>query len=128
MVVPYGWVPKRPGPTELKGIAMNSATARAASSKSPKRIQEAATRTAQTQQELLVVEAELQLGNTVLGRSSLPAEQEDDFRKAVKQNVVVEEKVGEAAEELQEVTELLEAEVSERQRLERELERTRPSF
>ena len=106
---------------------MNSATAHTASCESPNPIEEAASRTAQIQQELLVAEAELQLANTVLGRSSLPAEQADDVRKAVKQNVVIEEKVGEAAEDLQEVTELLEAEVSERQRLERQLEQSRSS-
>jgi phosphoglycerate-specific signal transduction histidine kinase len=91
----------------------------------PKPIEEAASKTAQIQQELQVAEAELQLTNTVLGRAELPAQQEDDARKAVAQNVVIEEKVGEAAEDLQEVTELLQAEVSERERLERQLEQGR---
>lgn len=104
---------------------MNSATSNPAAAQPPKPIEQAATKTAQVQQELLVAEAELQLTNTVLGRPSPPAQQEDDLRKAVAQNGVIEEKVGEAAEELQEVSELLSAEISERQRLERQLEQGR---
>jgi hypothetical protein len=105
---------------------MNSATDITAT-EPPKPIEEAAAKTAQIQQELLVAEAELQLTNTVLGRAKLPPQQEDDARKAVAQNVVIEEKVGEAAEDLQEVTELLQAEASERERLERQLEQCRPA-
>lgn len=101
---------------------MDSSTDSAASAQSPAPIEEAANRTAQIQQELSIAEAELQLTNTVLGRAAPPAQQEDDVGKAVAQNVVIEEKVGEAAGDLQEVTELLQAEVSERQRLERERE------
>jgi transcriptional regulator GlxA family with amidase domain len=100
---------------------MNSATANTGSTESPKSIEEAASRTVQIKEELLVAEAELALTNTVLGRSSPRAEQENDASKAVRQNVAIEEKVGEAAEDLQEVTELLEAEGRERQRLERQL-------
>jgi len=44
-------------------------------------------------------------------------------RKALAQNAVVEEKVMGAAEELHDVKELLEEEIAERHRLERELER-----
>jgi phosphoglycerate-specific signal transduction histidine kinase len=105
---------------------MNSATDTAATG-SPTPIEEAAARSAQIQQDLLVAEAELQLTNTVLGRAKAPDHHEDDVKKAVAQNVAIEEKVGEAAQDLQEVTELLQAEVCERERLEQELEQSRSS-
>lgn len=103
---------------------MDASTDNAAGAESPRPIEEAATKTAQVQQELSIAEAELELTNTVLGRT-VPQQQEDDVRKAVAQNIVIEEKVGEAAEDLQHVTELLQSEVSERERLERELEQSR---
>jgi hypothetical protein len=75
----------------------------------PEPIEEAASRAAQVQQELAVAEAELHLTNTVLSRALADRDKKEDVRKAVEHNAVIEEKVGEAAEELQEVTELLRA-------------------
>ena len=103
---------------------MDSGTSRSAPDEAPKPIEQAAARTAQIQEDLAVVEAELNLTNAILGDAWPDAgENEDDVKKAVRQNAAIEEKVGEAAEELQEVTDLLHEEISQRQRLERELER-----
>lgn len=72
-------------------------------------------------QELQVASAELHLTNTAL-ESSLPAAvKRGDVAKALAQNAALEEKVSDAAEDLQTVTELLEEEVAERARLEGEL-------
>lgn len=101
---------------------MNSATDGAPAGPTQKPIEEAASKTAQIQQDLVIAEAELELTNTVLGRALPQVAANDDVKKAVAQNASIEEKVGEAAQDLQQVKELLEAEVSERQRLERELE------
>lgn len=103
---------------------MGADTSSAAVGELPKPIEEAAAKASQVQQDLAVAEAELNLTNTVLGRARDDAEESrEDVRKAVRQNAATEEKVGGAAEELQEVTELLQEEISERERLEQELER-----
>jgi hypothetical protein len=91
-----------------------------------KPIEQAAEKTGQVQQDLAVAEAELHLTNTVLERALADPAKQGDVKKAVDQNTAIEERVGDAAEELQEVTELLNAEVSERQRLEQELKRRAP--
>lgn len=106
---------------------MTSRTSNATGAKPTRPIERAAAKTAEVQQELAVAEAELHLTNTVLGRALPDPEKQGDVRKAVEQNSAIEERVGEAAEELQEVRDLLHAEVSERQRLELELERRAPS-
>jgi len=105
---------------------MDADTSSDAVAEPPKPIEEAAARTSQVQRDLAVAEAELSLTNTVLGQSwqqQDAREGREDVRKAVQQNAAIEEKVGDAAEELQEVTELLQEEISERERLEQELER-----
>jgi hypothetical protein len=102
---------------------MNSARKSAASAHRSKPIEEAAAKAGQVQQDLAVAEAELHLTNTVIGRTLPEVSRQGDLKKAVDQNSAIEDKVGDAAEELQEVTELLEAEACERERLERELER-----
>lgn len=73
------------------------------------------------QQELQVASAELHLTNAALTENLPPAIKRGDVAKALAQNAVLEEKVADAAEDLQTVTEMLEEEVAERQRLEREL-------
>lgn len=84
---------------------------------------QAKAKTEQVKEDLHVAGAELHLSSTALGRN-LPEEQKQgDVRKALEQNAVIEEKVIGAAEELHDVKELLEEEIAERHRLERELER-----
>jgi hypothetical protein len=79
-------------------------------------------KTSRIQQQLAVAGAELGLTNAVLDRK-LPesVKRSSDVQRALSQNEVVEEKVQEAADELQVVTALLKEEVAERERLEREL-------
>lgn len=81
-------------------------------------------KTGRIQQRLAVAGAELELTNSVLDRS-LPdsVKSSNDVQRALSQNGVIEEKVQEAAEELQVVKDLLQEEVAERERLERELAR-----
>jgi phosphoglycerate-specific signal transduction histidine kinase len=78
-------------------------------------------KTGTVKDELAVAGAELHLTNTALNRS-LPTEAKNgDVGKALEQNGKVQEKVNQAAEDLAEVTELLEEEIQQRQRLEAEL-------
>jgi len=72
-------------------------------------------------EELAVAGAELHLTNTALDRS-LPTEaKKGDVGKALEQNGKVQQKVNQAAEDLAEVTDLLEEEIEQRKRLEAEL-------
>lgn len=71
--------------------------------------------------QLGVVSAELGLTNLVLGRQLESVKRSSDVQRALSQNEVIEEKVQDAADELKVVTELLDEEVAERERLEREL-------
>jgi hypothetical protein len=80
-------------------------------------------KTDQVQHELEVAGAELHLTSTALDRHLPPAVRHGDVARALAQNAAIEIKVHEAAEELAEVTELLEEEVAQRGRLERELAR-----
>jgi len=102
---------------------MTSLTNGATHARPAKAIEQAAAKTGQVQRDLTVAEAELHLTNTVLERALADQKKQDDVKKAVEQNSAIQEKVGDAAEELQEVTDLLHAEISERERLEKELER-----
>ncbi len=79
-------------------------------------------KTGELQDQLEIASAELGLTNAVLGHS-LPdsVKHSFDVRRALSQNEAIEEKVQEAADELQVVKDLLDEEVAERQRLEREL-------
>lgn len=78
-------------------------------------------KTVDVKEELAVADAELHLTNTALNRS-LPADvKQGDVGKALEQNGKVQQKVKQAAEDLAEVTELLEEEIEQRQRLEAEL-------
>ena len=79
-------------------------------------------------QRLEVASAELGLTNAVLDRN-LPAniKASSDVQRALTQNEAIEEKVQEAADELQVVTDLLAEETAERERLERELANRPPS-
>jgi hypothetical protein len=71
-------------------------------------IEAAKNRTDQVQQELEVASAELGLAHGALDRS-LPANAKNgDVAWAIEQNKILERKVRKAAEELEEVTELLE--------------------
>lgn len=85
-------------------------------------------KTSAVRQQLQVASAELGLTNAVLGHS-LPesVKRSSDVRRALSQNEAIEEKVQEAAEELQLVKDLLAEEVAERERLEQELASRPPS-
>ena len=73
------------------------------------------------QQELAVASAELHLTNAALEHSLPPTAKQGDVAKALAHQAVLEDKVSGAAEDLQNVTDLLEEETAERERLEREL-------
>lgn len=76
------------------------------------------------QQELAVAGAELELTNAILDRT-LPesVKRSGEIGQALAQNGAIEIKVQEAADELEAVNHLLDEEVAERERLERELAR-----
>ena len=81
-------------------------------------------KTRRIQRELALAGAELELTNAVLDHSiPIDVQRKTEVRHALAQNEVIEEKVQQAAAELEEVRELLEDEVAERERLERELAR-----
>ena len=73
------------------------------------------------QEDLAVAGAELHLTNTALDRSLPQSAKQGDVGKALEQNGIVQQKVSQAADELAEVTELLEEEIAERHRLEAQL-------
>jgi hypothetical protein len=85
-------------------------------------------KTNEVREQLEVASAELGLTNAVLGQS-LPdsVKRSSDVQRALSQNEAIEEKVQEAADELQVVKELLAEEVAERERLEQELANRPPS-
>lgn len=70
-------------------------------------IDEAKTRTGQVQRDLEVASAELGLTHGALHRSVPPEHRKGDLAWAIEQNRILERKVQQAAEELEEVTELL---------------------
>lgn len=78
-------------------------------------------KTGDVSKELQVASAELGLAHDALDRHLPPETKQGDVAWAIDQSEVVERKVQHAAQELQEVTELLEKEEAERARLEREL-------
>jgi hypothetical protein len=84
-------------------------------------IEVAKDKTDAVQEDLAVASAELHLTNTALDRSLPQSARQGDVGKALEQNGIVQQKVTQAAEELAEVTELLEEEIAERHRLETEL-------
>ena len=71
-------------------------------------IEAAKNRTDKVQQELEVASAELGLTHGALDRSLPPDVRQGDVAWAIAQNKILERKVQRAAEELEEVTELLE--------------------
>lgn len=71
-------------------------------------IEAAKNRTEKVQQELEVASAELGLTHGALDRSLPPDVRKGDVAWAIAQNKILERKVQRAAEELEEVTELLE--------------------
>lgn len=89
----------------------------------PRPIVKAKAVTEQVREQLELAGAELHLSNSMMRRSVPDAGKAGDVRKALDQYALVEEKVVDAAEELSDVTELLEEEIAERHRLEQELER-----
>ncbi|HSI53207.1 MAG TPA: hypothetical protein VK981_04495 [Ramlibacter sp.] len=91
-----------------------------------KPIETAKSKTQDVQEDLAVAGAELHLTNTALEHSLPAKEKTGDVRKALDQNGLVEERVVQAAEELAEVTDLLEEEIAQRQKLERELAQRPP--
>lgn len=85
-------------------------------------------KTSEVREQLEVASAELGLTNSVLGHS-LPdsVKRSSEVQRALSQNEAIEGKVQEAADELQVVSDLLQEEVAERERLERELASRPPS-
>ena len=71
-------------------------------------IEEARARTDEVQRELEVASAELGLTHGALERHLPPEQRHDDVQWAIEQNAALERKVQHAAEELEQVTELLE--------------------
>lgn len=71
-------------------------------------IEAAKSKTDQVQRDLEVASAELGLTHGALDRHLPPADRCDDVAWAIRQNAELERKVQQAAEELEEVTELLE--------------------
>lgn len=86
-------------------------------------IQQAQDKTREVREELELAGAELQLTTTIMERAVQPQDKGGDLRKAIDQNGAIAANVAEATEELAEVEALLEHEVEERQRLEREIAR-----
>jgi hypothetical protein len=86
-------------------------------------IEHARQKTGKVQEDLQVASAELGLAHEALERHLPPEVRKGDVEWAVGQNAAVEQKVHEAAQELEEVTELLHEEEAQRRRLEAELAR-----
>ncbi len=86
-------------------------------------IEVAKDKTEAVQEDLAVAGAELHLTNTALDANLPRSARHGDVDKALQQNGIVQQKVTQAAEELAEVTELLEEEIAERRRLEAQLAR-----
>lgn len=87
------------------------------------RVHEARERTEKVREGLELAGAELDLSGTILERELSPAQKRGDVRKAIDRHTAIAGNMAEAAEELQEVEELLAQEISERERLEQELAR-----
>lgn len=87
------------------------------------RVNEAREKTEKVREELELAGAELDLSSTILERELSPAQKRGDVRKAIDRHTAIAGNVAEAAEELQEVEELLAQEICERERLEQELAR-----
>ena len=91
----------------------------------PKPIERAKAKGESVQEQLQIAGAELHLANTMLRKRLPEREKKGDVAKALAQHATVEEKVTHAAEELEQVTGLLDEEVSQRQQLEAELTKAR---
>ena len=87
-------------------------------------IDEARERTDKVQRDLRVAGAELGLAHDALEQHVPPESRHEDVAWAIGQNAAVEQKLEEAAEELEQVTELLEEEAAQRARLEEALARS----
>jgi hypothetical protein len=81
----------------------------------PQPLDEARARTDQVQRELEVASAELGLAHGALERHLPPEHRKGDVGWAIRQNAVLERKVQQAADELEQVTELLEQVQQEQQ-------------
>jgi hypothetical protein len=88
----------------------------------PGQIEQAIEKTEKVQQDLEVAGAEIGLAHDALDRHLPPDAKQGDVAWAIGQNAAVEQKLEQAAEELEEVSELLAEEVAERTRLEQALE------
>jgi hypothetical protein len=87
----------------------------------PTQLDEARQKTGKVQQDLEVAGAEIGLAKEALDRHLPPEVKEGDVAWAIGQNAAVEQKLEEAVEELEQVTELLAEESAERERLEKRL-------
>jgi hypothetical protein len=121
MVGSAGRAHGRPTWKETKGMPTDNTPGAASGAGSTPPLEIAKDKTGSVQEELAVAGAELHLANTALDRSLPPAAKDGDVRKALAQNGIVQQKVNQAAEDLAEVTELLEEEIEQRRRLEQEL-------
>jgi hypothetical protein len=91
----------------------------------PHPIERARRTTRKVQEDLQVAGAELGLAHDALEHSLPPQVKKGDVAWALGHSAVVEQKVQDAAHELEVVTELLREEEAERARLEQELQRAR---
>lgn len=89
----------------------------------PRPIARARLKARKVQEELAIAGAEIHLTGAALEHTLPPAQKTGVVRKALDQNAAVGDRIVEAADELDEVKELLEEEIAERQRLEQELGR-----
>ena len=88
-----------------------------------KPIEHAREKASDVREDLHVAGGELNLSTTVLEHALPEKEKRGDVRKAIEQAGAATQKVERARQELEHVEELLEHEVAERERLERELAR-----
>lgn len=105
----------------------NTTAGAAADAEAPSPIEIAKDKADTVQEELAVAGAELHLSNTALDRNLPPTAKQGDIGRALEQNGIVQQKVNQAAEDLAEVTELLEEEIEQRRRLEEELAQRPPA-
>lgn len=90
-------------------------------------LEDARDKTGNVQRELEVAGAEIGLAKEALDRHLPPEVKEGDVAWAIGQNAAVEQKLDDAVEELEQVTELLAEEMAERERLQRQLDRAGPT-
>ena len=84
------------------------------------RVSSAMSKTEKVQEDIQLAEAELHLANEVVTGNLVAGGSQGDLARAVKHNALVGKKLQDAGEELQVVTDLLQSEEHDRQRLEQD--------